>query len=203
MIELRAYQPDDLDDLYRISLATAAAGRDASHMYQDPKLMGHIYAAPYAVLAPELAFVAADSEGLAGYVVGVANTEMWQERLEHEWWPGLRRSYQPPDQADRANWTPDQRRISMIFAPEGVPSSVAKSYPAHLHINLLPRLQRRGIGSRLFHHWREQAAAQGVSAMHVGINRANTGAQHFWRAQGFLESVDPPSERTLWMGRHT
>ena len=51
---IRPFQSDDLDALYRISLATGLAGGDASHLYEDAKLMGHIYAAPYAVLEPQL-----------------------------------------------------------------------------------------------------------------------------------------------------
>ncbi len=33
---------------------------DTSHLYADPRLMGHIYAAPYALLEPALALVVED-----------------------------------------------------------------------------------------------------------------------------------------------
>jgi hypothetical protein len=57
MTGIRAFRPEDLHDLYRIYLATALAGGDASGLYQDRKLVGHVYAGPYAVLSPETVFV--------------------------------------------------------------------------------------------------------------------------------------------------
>jgi GNAT superfamily N-acetyltransferase len=201
MVSLREFRPDDLGALYCISLATGQAGGDASHLYQDPKLMGHIYSAPYAVLAPESVVIASDDEGVAGYVLGAFDTEAWEDRLEREWWPNLRNLYTRPDDSDRQNWTPDQRRISMIFQPERTPAHVIKQYPVHLHMNLLPRLQRKGVGSRLFAAWQAIATEGGAQSMHVGVNRANCGAQQFWRSMGFSEiTAEAPTERTIWMG---
>jgi len=38
-------------------------GGDASHLYKDAELMGHIYSAPYALLEPGLVLVAVDGDG--------------------------------------------------------------------------------------------------------------------------------------------
>ena len=67
MVEILAFRSDDLDDLYRVCLATGA-GRCA--VYQDPKLVGHVYAAPYAVLSPQSVFVVEDADGVGGYILG-------------------------------------------------------------------------------------------------------------------------------------
>ena len=64
----------DLDALYAIALATADAGADASRLYTDPKLIGHVHMAPYVVLQPDWCFVAEDENGVAGYVVGTPDT---------------------------------------------------------------------------------------------------------------------------------
>ena len=202
-MNIRPFQPDDLDALYRISLATGLAGGDASHLYQDPKMMGHIYAAPYAVLAPELALVAEDGEGVAGYVVGTTDTSAWEEKLEQAWWPALRQRYALPAEADAERWTPDQRRAFTIHRPTPTPAAVARLYPAHLHMNLLPRLHRRGVGTTLFERWTALARARGATALHVATNRANTGSVVFWRKMGFADLVldGLPQGRTLWMGR--
>ena len=45
---IRPYRPSDLDELYRICLLTGDAGQDATALYQDPRLLGHIFAAPSA-----------------------------------------------------------------------------------------------------------------------------------------------------------
>ncbi len=96
MLAIRTFRSADLDALYAISLATGDEGGDASHLYRDSKLIGHIYSAPYALLEPRLALVVEDDEGVAGFAVGTLDSGKWQERLEAEWWPKLRRQYADP-----------------------------------------------------------------------------------------------------------
>jgi GNAT superfamily N-acetyltransferase len=203
MVNVRPLQPCDIDALYAIALATASAGGDASSLYRDPKLIGQIYSAPYAWLQPDLCLVAEDEAGVAGFVVGTADTLAWERRLERQWWPELRRQYLAPDEKHMAEWSHDQQRAFMIHNPTPAPAAVAQSYPAHLHMNLLPRLQGRGIGSRLFAAWLAVAAPRGVGAMHVGANRHNTRAFNFWQRVGFVELDIPEARagRTTWMGR--
>ena len=110
MLTVRPFQADDLDALYDISLATGAAGGEASHIYADPKLMGHIYSAPYAKLEPQLALLVEDEHGVAGFAVGTTDTTAWEERLEREWWPSLRAQYAMPPEADTSAWTQDRLR---------------------------------------------------------------------------------------------
>ena len=64
MVNIRTFQPDDLAALYEISLSTGFEGGYASHLYIDPKMMGRIYAAPYAELEPHMCLVAEASMGL-------------------------------------------------------------------------------------------------------------------------------------------
>ncbi|MBR1148502.1 GNAT family N-acetyltransferase [Bradyrhizobium sp. AUGA SZCCT0431] len=186
MVNVRPLQPRDIDALYAISLATGLAGGDASSLYRDRKLMGHIYSVPYASLQPDICLVAEDDAGVAGFVVGAADTSIWERRLEREWWPQLRRQYPAPDQAHMAGWSHDQRRIFMIHHPKPIPAAVVQSYPSHLHMNLLPRVQGRGIGP-----------------LHVGVNKENVRAIGFWHRLGFVELDIPEARagRTVWMGR--
>ena len=200
---IRSFNEADLDTCYSISLATGLAGSDASSLYRDPKMMGHIYVAPYAVLEPGLTFVVEDAEGVAGFVAGTVDTAAWEERLEREWWPALRRRYPDPVDLPSESLNADQRRATMIHHPSRTPTDVAAKYPAHLHMNLLPRLQRRGTGSLLLRTWLAAARTRGAESFHVGVNRMNTGAMRFWAKRGFAPlALDGASEsRTCWMGR--
>jgi GNAT superfamily N-acetyltransferase len=203
MITIKSFEIAHLDDLYRISLETGHAGRDASALYGDPKLMGHIYSAPYAHLEPDLVLLAADHLGIAGFALGVMDTQAWEDRLEREWWPKLRTQYQQPSQIPVSDWTADQRRVHMIHHPARAPSEISAAYPAHLHLNLLPRLQGAGVGRFLLQAWLDLVASREPRAVHVGINRQNQRAVRFWRRTGFREIVSSTSERgrTIWMGR--
>jgi GNAT superfamily N-acetyltransferase len=200
MPRLRSVGATDLHALYAISLATGFAGTNAAHLYKDGMLMGHIYSAPYACLEPDLALVAEDVGGVAGFAVGATDTEGWETRLEREWWPDLRKQYPDPE-GTPSDWTADQKRCAMIHHPERTPTEIAHKFPAHVHVNLLPRLQHQGLGSRLLRAWLDLARDRGALAVHAGVNRANVRALQFWVRHGFRPlTSDGGATRTAWMG---
>ena len=203
MLEIRPFRPEDLAALYAISLATGHEGGEASHLYKDGRLIGHIYSAPYAVLEARLALVIEDDDGVAGFAVGTPDTKRWHERLEAEWWPKLRQKYPDPSAIPSTQWSADQRRAFAIHHPDRHPQQVIEVYPAHLHLNLLARIQGCGAGMLLFSEWMACASRQGVKAAHVGVNRANARAIRFWSKRGFdqLQLPNGHSSRTVWMGR--
>jgi GNAT superfamily N-acetyltransferase len=203
MPRLRLARATDLDAFYAISLATGLAGRDAAHLYQDGMLMGHIYSAPYACLEPDLALVVEDNADVAGFAVGTVDTKSWEARLEREWWPDLRMHYLDPGGA-AGDWTADQKRWAIIHHPERTPTNIAREYPAHMHLNLLPRLQHQGLGAMLLQAWLGLARDRNAPAVHVGVNRANVRALRFWARHGFQPlTADGGATRTAWMGRLT
>ena len=63
-------------------------------MFEDPRILGHVFAAPYGLFEPSLAFVAEDEAGVGGYIVGALDSRAFEERLEADWWPALRLSVQ-------------------------------------------------------------------------------------------------------------
>jgi ribosomal protein S18 acetylase RimI-like enzyme len=185
MATIRSYRPDDLDALYRICLLTGDAGKDATHQFDDPKLLGHVYAAPYAVLSPETVFVAEDGEGVAGYIVGPVDTHAFEKRLEAEWWPHLRAQIPAPGRTPAGRR--DDRMREHIHRPPHTPRRISEPYPAHLHINLLPRLQGQGLGARLIDRWLAAVRERGARGAHLGVGEANARAIGFYRAYGFRE----------------
>ncbi len=192
MVEIRAFRPADLEDLYRICLATAAGGDDASALYRDPRLVGHVYAAPYAVLSPLTVFVAEDSHGVGGYIVGAPDTRDFESRLETEWWPGLRKLYRDPSDEPRARWSGDQLMSNRIHHPSCTARAITGPYPAHLHINLLPHLRGVGVGRRLMDRWLRAVQDMGVRGAHLAVGAANRRAIRFYRACGFREMEESP-----------
>jgi GNAT superfamily N-acetyltransferase len=203
MATLRPVRADDLDQIYVISLLTGDAGGDASALHRDGKLIGHIYSAPYIRLSPETAFVAEDSNGVAGYIVGVFDTCAFEARLEQDWWPDLQRTY-PDPQGDPSDWDADQKRISAIHHPAAARAAIVEAFPAHLHMNLLPRLQGQGMGTALLDLWLTGARSNGVKGVHLGANAENHKALCFWASRGFQRLERPfvdASERTAWFGQ--
>jgi ribosomal protein S18 acetylase RimI-like enzyme len=200
MATIRPYRPDDLGSLYRICRETGDAGGDASLLYEDAKILGQVYAAPYATHAPESTFVAEDHGGVAGYILGTADTRGFETTLEAAWWPQLRTRYPEPD----VQRTRDQRMAWLIHHPPRTPRRISDRWPAHLHINLLPRLQGRGFGARMIDRWLEVVDALGAPAAHLAVGARNTRAVAFYRRYGFreLERTGPPFD-VIWFGIET
>jgi ribosomal protein S18 acetylase RimI-like enzyme len=187
MVEIRAVRPNDLDDLYRICLATGAGGDDASPLYGDPRLVGHVYAAPYAILSPRSVFVVEDTLGVGGYIVGAPDTRDFEGRLETEWWPGLRTLYNDPAGQPRSGWSRDQLMSYKIHHPGRTSNEIVEPYPSHLHINLLPHLRGAGIGRQLMERWLATVRKMGSRGAHLAVGTANRRALRFYRACGFRE----------------
>lgn len=204
MAAIRNARLDDLEAIYEISLLTGEAGQDATALYRDRKMIGHIYSASYVTLSPEISFVVEDSDGVAGYIVGAYDTAAFENRLESEWWPALRARY-PEPQGDPDSWNADQRRSFTIHHPPRAFTPRAAEFPAHLHMNMLPRLQGQGLGTRLLDHWIALARQAGVSGVHLGASEGNISGQRFWASRGFERLAPPfvePADRSAWFGRY-
>gem|GEM_PF-212536 len=185
---IRPYQPDDLDELYRVCVQTADNGQDATSMFRDPRLPGHVYAAPYALFEPSLAFVAQDAGGVGGYVVAALDSQAFEQRLERDWWPALRASHPEPSQDLAAGLSrPEQFALRAIHHPWGTPDELARGFPSHLHINLIRRLQGQRMGRQLIATVISALRDQDSHGVHLHVGHGNQRAAGFYRHIGFAE----------------
>jgi ribosomal protein S18 acetylase RimI-like enzyme len=184
---IRGFREADLDALYRICLETGDAGDDATALYRDPNILGHIYAGPYGRYEPSLAFVAEDDSGVAGYCLGALDSRAFARRLEQEWWPRLRDQYPDPDPARQADWTPDEWAACQIHHPRHLDPDLLSDYPSHLHIDLLPRLQGGGYGRLLMAAELEALRNFRSPGLQLHVSRRNQRAIGFYRHLGFAE----------------
>jgi ribosomal protein S18 acetylase RimI-like enzyme len=193
-VSIRKFRLDDEYAVYDICLRTGKAGEDASDLFEDPRLLGHVYAGPYLRFAPEFASVV-DEGAVVGYVLGVPDTREFERRCEEEWWPRLRKQY--PDPASPA--TPDERLMRQIHHPYPAREEIVAAYPSHLHIDLLPQAQGKGYGRSLVETLLEELIAAGSTGVHLGIDLRNEGAQQFYPKLGFSEVFR--NESVVMMGR--
>ncbi|WP_206305483.1 GNAT family N-acetyltransferase [Actinacidiphila soli] len=185
---VRPFTLVDLPGVYRVCLRTGDSGRDATALYRDPDLLAHIYAAPYPAADPGLTFVAHDEEGLLGYVVGTADTYAFEEWLAEHWWPPLRGRYPEALATDPGDGTLDWQRVAHIHQARPVDEPLYERFPAHLHIDILPRGQRTGLGRRLMTTLLTALRGRGVSGVHLGVGSGNPRAHAFYLAVGFTET---------------
>ena len=172
-------------------MQTAEEGGDARGLYSSDELMPDIFARPYASFAPELTFVVDDGT-VGGYIVGVADTRAFVDWYSREWLPSFAEKYthvQP--------WDDKNGMITHLgFWPERMLIPEVDDYPAHLHIDLLPRLQGRGLGRQLIEVLSAALRARGVPGLHLTMDAANRAARKFYDRLGFVElpssTVDAP-----------
>ena len=84
-------------------------------------------------------------------------------------------------------------------APTPADAGLLVAYPAHLHVDLLPRLQGQGWGRRVVESVLAGLTAAGATGVHLGVDQGNTGAQQFYLRLGFTELEGPPGARYYGM----
>ncbi len=177
---IRPTHLSDLPWLYRICLLTGAAGEDATPRFRDPDLLGHIFAAPYAVFEPQTCFVLTRDGAPCGYVLGAPDSAAFAERCEREWYPALRARYPLLAEDDASE---DASMIRSIHASRH--ECDLPGYPAHLHIDLLPHAQGQGWGRKMIQTLAAALRERGVPGVHLGVGARNTRAIAFYQRVGF------------------
>lgn len=182
----------DLPYLYHICLRTGADGADASSFFSDPWLIGQYYAAPYLVYNSRFCFVAEENQIPRGYLVGTDDTSRFNQWFEKIWIPPLRRRYSEEATFPEKKKRRSSRELEMIshlhrpvFTPKKEECPWITEYPAHLHIDLLPELQGKGIGRTLIDTFMEQLSQAGCTGTHLGVSAKNSGAISFYKKVGF------------------
>ncbi|MFC9064907.1 GNAT family N-acetyltransferase [Streptomyces harbinensis] len=195
-VRIRPYRPRDAVDaaaLRRICVRTGELGGDARGHFHDPGVLPALFATPYAELDTGLAFVAddGDPDGPIGYIVGAPDTEAYYRDFRARWLPRIRDRFPVlPGRTDR-----DGELRALLHEPERmIDAEVVREYPAHLHIDLLPHGQRRGLGTRLMTAYRDALRERGVPGLHLAMNPANAAAHAFYLRYGFRTLREPSEE---------
>lgn len=161
---------------YAVCLETSEPGGGRPSPDANPELLGQVYVGPYLVRHPELASIAVDNHGVAGYFLATTNSVDFWQWCEANWWPTLRQQYPLTGSND---W--NGQVIELIHNPPTAPPEIAEKYPAHFHIDLLPRAQRGGLARRLIDNF-VRSAGVGV---HLDVGKDNAKAIAIYHHLGF------------------
>ena len=198
---IRPYRPEDREALDDICVRTAHNGQDSRPVYADPSIFPATFAAPYAHLEPELAFVLDDGTGQAvGYILGTADTPRFVAEFRATWLPLVADRHPEPAGPPR---TPDEEMVRLLHHPERMLVPEVAAYPAHLHIDLLPDWQGRGHGRALMRTFLRALHDRGVPAVHLSMVTANIQARAFYDRLGFHEIAVPDPGPVTFLGRTT
>jgi ribosomal protein S18 acetylase RimI-like enzyme len=198
--QIRSYVGSDRAALYDICVRTADAGGDARGMWSSDDLMPDLFAYPYVVLGPHLAFVLDAGGEVVGYAVGTADTASFAAAYRDRYIPLMADRYPAPTTPPV---TPDEEMVALHHHPERLLRPELADYPAHLHIDLLPSHQGQGWGRRLIETLFAALAADGAPAVHVGMLTANERGRRFYDRLGFHEIAVPDPGPVTYLGRAT
>jgi ribosomal protein S18 acetylase RimI-like enzyme len=178
--KIEPYRPEFLSDLHTICLLTGDNGLDSTHLYTDPNTPGDYFAAPYAIFEPDLTFVLTDEEGACGYVLGTRDSKAFETFMNTVWLPPLRAKYPITDSS-----LPSERwLLELIGEGYSVPEN-SELYPAHLHIDLLPRAQGHGMGRKIMTTFLNRLYELEIPGVHLGVGKRNLNAISFYEHLGF------------------
>jgi ribosomal protein S18 acetylase RimI-like enzyme len=182
----------DLPGAYRTCLLAGDGGQDATGLYRDPDLLGHIYVGPYLARGVGTQLVLVDDEGSAGYLLSADDTADFEAWAEEKWWPRLRERYPRP-----GDGSADDELVALIHEPERSPPEITASYPAHLHIDLQERARGQGFGRLLIERLLDDLGARGIPGVHLGVDEKNTNGIAFYEHLGFTEVGREPGGRLM------
>lgn len=200
---IRPAKPGDQAAAYRVCLKTGDYGKDGEPFYrEDPDALGRIFVGPYLAFELELSLVLEGPEGVCGYALGALDTRRFYERYEKEWRPSLCGQFPAPN-GDPAQWTRVQQVYHGYHHPDYFYPEPYERYPSHMHIDLLPAAQGRGLGRRMTEQLLERMRECGSPGVHLGMSVYNEPAYGFYRRLGFVELARAGTgpDACIYMGR--
>lgn len=129
---------------------------------------------------PENCFVAVDeNDKPVGYIYGVSDYDNYQKGFA----PYIKRVAE----------IRDRRYLSDALIEMFDHAIYKEQYPAHLHIDILPDYQSKGIGSRLIAEFCNNLKAQGKNGVMLIVGSENEGARRFYERNGFTLLQEKPT----------
>ena len=80
--------------------------------------------------------------------------------------------------------SPDANIIRLIHKGH-IPNPELSEYPSHLHIDLLPITQGKGLGRIMMNRFIEKLKELNSPALHLEVGKKNSGAIVFYKKMGF------------------
>lgn len=140
-----------------------------------------MFISPYVKFEPDLCFVLLFNDEPCGYILGTKDTKDFYLRCEREYFSPLRKAYIFPPEDDYSRLAHLKRVVHIGHKPK----DSFDSYPAHLHINILPIAKGKGMGRKLMTEFMKELSKKNVIGLHLEVGKTNTNAIQFYRHIGF------------------
>lgn len=175
-VKIRPYRKLNREMVQNVCLETASI----EGAFEEPirSMMLTAFCNYYIEEEPEQCFVAVDGEQVVGYILCTKDSNEWAERFLRKYVSNLK----------------EGSLKSFYQGTMESPIKYAERYPAHLHIDILPKYQRQGIGFQLMDALTAHLREQGVPAVMLSVAGDNEKGKNFYRKYGFQVLEETPHE---------
>lgn len=176
-MNIRKYQEKDFEATKFVCLNDMIGKPNYEKVIEYVEVMFCRY---YLEKEPENCFVAVDeNDRVIGYTYGSADYDKYQANFS-EYLKMVEEI--------------ESRRFLADALTEMYDHAIYKNdYPAHLHIDILPDYQSKGIGSKLIKAFCDNLREQNVKGVMLIVGTENEGARRFYERNGFILLQDKPS----------
>ena len=182
---LRPCYESDRAYLYDLCLRTSRPASEATNLRENSAVVGDRWIGPYLSLPSCLAYVLEDNQGVCGYVLAAIDSRAFYRDLQSLYLPSIASKYTEPS-GPRASWRlHDFLQHELLHPTFYIDDDLMSRYPAHLHIDLLPRAQNQGNGRRLVNLVLRNLQACGAAGVHLETHEDNGPLQRFYEKLGF------------------
>jgi GNAT superfamily N-acetyltransferase len=192
----------DLDGVSEVCCRCGYGGEDIaeSGAFDDRRLFAMLFSHYYVRYESHTSFVAVPASNpgkVLGYVLGCPDTARYERLFFRRMIPRI---------ATRVfffTWWRYPRTVAELLRwAHGVPwreaNPAGDDYPAHLHIDLLPEFQRKGIGGRLLDTLESRFRALRVPGIHLVTSSTHQKALPFYAKHRYR--ILRTAEHKMWSG---
>ncbi|MBQ4626935.1 MAG: GNAT family N-acetyltransferase [Clostridia bacterium] len=166
-MKIRKYEEKDFDGVRFACLNSEGGG--ASEEMQ--KFVLCTFCDYYIEKEPENCFVLDDNGKAVGYVICAENYDRYKKIFDEEYLPKTKQYGEK-----KYHWAETSTLLH---------EKHKQTYPAHLHIDLLPEYQRKGFGGKLIHTLFDHLRSKNIPGVMLTTGKTNETACNFYKKYGF------------------
>ncbi|PTA69688.1 GNAT family N-acetyltransferase [Deinococcus arcticus] len=192
-LTVRPIQPGDEAAVGRVAYQTGFFGHSAARYFPDAALFAALWVGPYFRGGGFGGFVAQQEGAVVGYVLGSPSAAQYRRALA-----GL-----VVEQGGSLLRQSGFRGLPYLWRAARWPAPHADehAFPAHLHLNLLPRARGHGAGEGLLRAHLQVLAGAGVPGVQLATTAENAAALRLYARLGFTVAARRTTPLwTPWLG---
>ncbi len=182
MLSIRKFENKDYENVQYVCLHSEEGHVDPPDLQE---FVLHTFCDYYIDNEPENCFVLDDDGKAVGYVICAENYDKYKQIFDEKYLP--------------LNKHLDEGLYRWAVNSTVLQKKYKESFPAHLHIDLLPQYQRKGYGGKLINALFDHLKNKGVCGVMLTAGPQNETGVNFYKKYGFQLLEETPEDVAFGM----